>query len=101
MNEGQVSYFSAGDRTVKEGHDEATFIEAWQGSIDMDPPIEGLLMSPCLLKDLDRPGHYLSFAEWEGREAIDAFRARPDFPELISRIREHADFTIYTLESVG
>lgn len=96
-----MSYFSAGDWTVKDGHDEQDFIEAWLASVDMDPPIEGLKVRPRLLKDLDRPGHFMSFAEWESREAIDAFRNRADFPDVIGRIREHADFTIHTLEPVA
>lgn len=96
-----MSYFSAGEWTVKSGHDDRVFVDAWLASVDMDPPIEGLKVRPRLLKDLDRPGHYFSFAEWESREAIDTFRARPDFPEVIGRIREHADFTIFTLESAG
>lgn len=93
-----MSYFSAGDWTVKEGHDDRAFVEAWLASVDMDPPIEGLKVRPRLLEDLDRPGHYLSFAEWESREAIDAFRSRSDFPAVIGRIKEHADFKIYTLQ---
>jgi heme-degrading monooxygenase HmoA len=95
-----VTYFSAGDWTVKYGHDDQAFVEAWLASVDMDPPIDGLNVQPRLLKDLNRPGHYLSFAEWESREAIYAFRSRPDFQAVIGRIREHADFTIYTLEGV-
>ena len=95
-----MSYFSAGDWMVKEGHDDSSFIKAWLGSVDMDPPIEGLKVRPRLLKDLNRPGHYLSVAEWESREAIEAFRARPDFPPAIARIRAHADFTIYTLAEI-
>ena len=85
---------------VKEGHADRAFITAWRGSVDMDPPIQGLKVRPRLLKDLNRPGHYLSFAEWDSREAIEAFRSRPDFPSAIARIREHADFTIYTFEEL-
>ena len=95
-----MTYFSAGEWTVKEGHDDEAFIQAWLASVNMNPPIEGLTVRPRLLKDLNSPGHYLSFAEWDSREAIDAFRSRPDFPDAMGRIREHADFTIYSLEPV-
>ncbi len=95
-----MSYFSAGDWTVKAGHEDSAFIQAWLGSVEMEPPILGLKVRPRLLKDLNRSGHYRSFAEWESREAIEAFRARPDFPVAMARIREHADFTIYTLEEI-
>jgi heme-degrading monooxygenase HmoA len=95
-----VAYFSAGRWTLKEGHDEESFVKAWLGTVDMDPPIAGLRVRPRLLKDLDHEGHYLSFAEWESHEAIDAFRSRPDFPGAIAGIREHADFTIFTLQEI-
>lgn len=95
------SFFSAGDWTLKEGHTEQDFTQAWLASVDMDPPIEGLRVRPRLLRDAARPGHFLSFAEWESREAIERFRARPDFGPVISAIREHAEFQIYTLQEVA
>ncbi|HEU5315528.1 MAG TPA: antibiotic biosynthesis monooxygenase, partial [Chloroflexota bacterium] len=82
-------------------HRERDFIQAWLGSVDMDPPIDGLRVRPRLLRDLSRPGHFLSFAEWESREAIERFRTRPDFARVIGAIREHAEFTIYTLQEVA
>lgn len=95
------SFFSAGDWTLKEGHAERDFIQAWLASVDMDPPIEGLRVRPRLLRDLARPGHFLSFAEWESREAIERFRARPDFNRVIGAIQEYAEFTIYTFQEVA
>jgi heme-degrading monooxygenase HmoA len=94
-------FFSAGEWTVKQGHDEEAFVAAWLGSVDVDPPIGGLVARPRLLRDLNRPGRFLSFAEWESHEAIKEFRSRPDFPTMIGRIREHADFEIFTLEHVA
>ncbi|HEU5318100.1 MAG TPA: antibiotic biosynthesis monooxygenase [Chloroflexota bacterium] len=95
------TFFSAGTWTLKEGHAEQEFIHAWLGSVDMDPPIEGLRVRPRLLGDLGRPGRFLSFAEWESREAIERFRARPDFARVMSAIREHEEFTIHTLQEVA
>ncbi len=94
-------YFSAGDWTLKEGHAEGDFVTAWLGSVDMDPPIDGLRVRPRLLRDMTRPGSFRSFAEWESREAIERFRTRPDFAGAMAAIREHADFTIYTLQEIA
>ena len=94
-------YFSAGDWQLKEGHDEKDFIDAFLASVDPDPPIAGFVSRPRLLRDLGTQGRFLSFAEWESRDAIDAFRSRPDFAEMMGRIREHADFSIMTLEHVA
>jgi hypothetical protein len=78
-------FFTSGEWTVKEGHNEHDFIEAWLGTANPDPPVEGVQRGPILLRDLDRPGRFLSFAEFETREPIDAFRSRPDFPQMIGR----------------
>jgi len=96
-----MSFFSAGDWTIREGHLERDFVQAWLASVDMYPPINGLRVRPRLLRDLDRPGHFLSFAEWESREAIDGFRTRPDFASVIGAIREHAEFVTYTLDEAA
>lgn len=93
--------FSAGDWTLKEGHAEGDFLQAWLSSVDMDPPIEGLRVRARSRRSLARPGHFLSFAEWESREAIERFRVRPDFAQVIGAIRKHADFTIYTLQGIA
>lgn len=94
-------FFTSGEWTVRDGHDERDFIEAWLATANLDPPVEGVERGPVLLRDLDHPGRFLSFAEFEPREPIDTFRARPDFAEMIGRIREHADFTISTYEQIA
>jgi len=69
--------------------------------VDLDPPIDGLRARPRLLRDMTPPGSFRSFAEWESREAIERFRTRPDFAGAMAAIREHADFTIYTLQEIA
>jgi quinol monooxygenase YgiN len=94
------TFYTSGRWLVKPGHEEA-FARAFaeSGVKDVDPPIQGLLERPRLLRDLNAPGSYLSYAVWESREAIEAFRARPDFPAMIERMREHLDdMQISTLE---
>ncbi len=57
-----------------------------------------LRVRPRLLGNLARPGHFLSFAEWESREAIERFRTRPNFAQAIAAIQEHAEFAISMLQ---
>ena len=94
-------FFTSGEWTVKAGHDEQGLHRGVACDGEPRPPVEGVERGPVLLRDLDRPGRFLSFAEFESREPIDAFRSRPDFPEMIGRIREHADFTISTCERIA
>jgi quinol monooxygenase YgiN len=48
-------------------------------------------------QQLDQPGHYKGYAEWESLEAIEEFRLRPDFPEMLQAMRDHLeDFAIFT-----
>ena len=85
-------YYTSGRWTVKEGHEQA-FRVAFEASgvNDVDPPIRGLVERPRLLQDLSDRHLFLSYAVWDSREAIDEFRSRPDFPEMIARMREHLD----------
>ena len=93
------SVYSAGDWVLKPGHDEQSFIDAWRASLSGDSTAPAAYAR--LLRDLDRPGHYVSLVEWENPEAITEFRSRPGFAAAIDAIREHAHFTLRTLEKVA
>lgn len=42
-------------------------------------------------------GRYVSYADWESSEAIEAFRARPDWSRMVGAMREHLrDSRIFT-----
>jgi heme-degrading monooxygenase HmoA len=85
-------FYTSGRWKVKEGHGNAFLVAfAASGVDDIDPPIRGLVERPRLLQDLNDPHLYLSYAVWDSREAIDAFRSRPDFAVMIERMREHLD----------
>lgn len=91
-------FFTSGNWHAKEGHHQ-DFIAAFRksGVDDIEPPLRGLLKRPQLFEDVEQPGHYKSYAEWESLEAIDEFRARPDFPEMLQAMRDHLeDFSIFT-----
>lgn len=97
-----MSYFTSGEWYVKPGEEKA-FFEAFRrsGVEDLDPPLQGLLQRPILLRDLETEGRFVSFGEWESLEAIEAFRARSDWASMVGAIREHLTETnIFTFERV-
>ena len=44
-----------------------------------------------LVRDVDNPSHYLSFAPWESFEAQQAWKDLPEFRERIGRVRAHCE----------
>jgi heme-degrading monooxygenase HmoA len=54
-----------------------------------------------LVRDLDSPSKFMSFASWESFDAQNAWKNLPDFRERIGRVRAHCDdFTPSTYELV-
>ena len=92
-------FFTSGEWFVKPGHEEQ-FFAAWTAAKE-PRPLQGVRTAPRLLRDLRTAGRYVSFAEFESLEAIEAFRSRPDFDELIGAMRDHLnDLKISTFEQV-
>ena len=55
-----------------------------------------------LVRDLDNPGSYLSFAPWDSFEAQNSWKEQPEFRERIMRVRSHCeDFRPSTYELVS
>src|SRR5262245_9631706 len=89
--------FSHGDWTVKEGH-EAEFEGAWKEFVawGMQRPGGG---TARLVRDLDKPGHYVSFAPWDSVDAMHGWKSAPEFREKMGAVQEHvAEFTPLELE---
>jgi heme-degrading monooxygenase HmoA len=54
-----------------------------------------------LVRDVEQPGHYMSFAPWESAEATNSWRSLPEFPERLGKVRRHCeDFQPSTYELV-
>jgi hypothetical protein len=54
-----------------------------------------------LVRDVNEPGTYMSFAPRESFEAPDAWKAQPEFPERIGRVRSQCEsFRSSTFELV-
>jgi heme-degrading monooxygenase HmoA len=91
--------YTSGAWVVKPGEEEA-FVQEWTSFVTWASGLPGS-GTFRLVRDLDNPRHYMSFAPWESFEAQDAWKELPEFRERIGRVRSHCeDFRPSTLELV-
>jgi heme-degrading monooxygenase HmoA len=91
--------YTSGTWLVKDGEDEA-FVQAWTAFVEWagEMPGSGVFR---LVRDLDQPRRYMSFAPWESFDTQQAWKSLPEFPERIGRVRQHCEnFEPFTLELV-
>ena len=81
--------YSSGIWTVKEGEEDA-FVEAWKEFVTWSSAMPGS-GTFRLVRDLEQPGRFMSFAPWESFESQHDWKEQPKFVELISKVREHCD----------
>jgi heme-degrading monooxygenase HmoA len=90
--------YTSGVWIVKPGEEDA-FIQAWTEFVTWGSSMSGS-GEFRLVRDLEQPGRYSSFAPWESFDAQQAWKEHPEFRERIMRVRSHcADFqpSIYEL----
>ena len=89
--------YSSGSWIVKPGEEDA-FVQEWTAFVTWASSMPGS-GTFRLVRDLDKPNHYMSFAPWESLEAQKAWGEQPDFPERLGRVRSHCeDFQPTTYE---
>jgi heme-degrading monooxygenase HmoA len=91
--------YTSGTWDVKDGEEDA-FVQAWTAFVEWasEMPGSGVFR---LVRDLDEPQRYVSFAPWESFEAQNAWKELPEFRERIGRVRRHCEnFEPRTLELV-
>jgi quinol monooxygenase YgiN len=73
--------YTSGNWSVKEGSVEA-FLDQWRALADycIEHGIGARYFR--LIRDRANPRHFVSFGEWDGREALSLSRARPEFLRL-------------------
>ena len=81
--------YSSGTWMVKAG-EEGAFVDAWRDFVTWASELPGS-GTFRLVRDVEQPNHFMSFAPWESAEAQDAWKALPEFPERIGRVRAHCD----------
>jgi heme-degrading monooxygenase HmoA len=89
--------YTSGVWTVKPGHED-DFMRAWFVRWASESAGAGTFR---LVRDLDSPSKFMSFAPWDSFDAQNAWKNLPDFRERIGRVRAHCDdFTPSTYELV-
>jgi heme-degrading monooxygenase HmoA len=91
--------YTSGKWVVKAGEEEA-FVQAWTDFVTWASTMPGS-GTFRLVRDVEQPGHYMSFAPWESAEATSSWRSLPEFPERLGQVRSHCeDFQPSTYELV-
>ena len=81
--------YTSGAWTVKAGEEDA-FVEAWTDFVTWASSFSGS-GTFRLVRDVERPNSYLSFAPWDTFESQQAWKDQAEFRERIMRVRSHCD----------
>jgi heme-degrading monooxygenase HmoA len=91
--------YTSGAWIVKPGEEEA-FVQEWTAFVTWASSMPGS-GTFRLVRDLDNPSHYMSFAPWESFEEQNPWKELAEFRERIMRVRSHCeDFRPSTFELV-
>jgi heme-degrading monooxygenase HmoA len=92
--------YSSGTWKAKDGQ-EKEFEEAWTAFARWLNGMPGA-GTARLTKDLSEPGRYLSFADWESVDQMQAWKSDPAFGEHMGPVQAHvAEFTPSEMELVA
>jgi len=81
--------YSSGRWVVKPGEEDA-FVQEWTAFVTWASGMPGS-GTFRLVRDLNQPRSYLSFAPWENFDAQNAWNEQPEFAERIGRVRSHCE----------
>jgi heme-degrading monooxygenase HmoA len=91
--------YSSGTWKAKDGEEEQ-FVEAWTNFAQWLSKMPGA-GTAHLTRDMDEPGRYMSFANWESADAMHEWKNAPDFKEHMGAVQAHvAEFTPSEWEQV-
>ena len=81
--------YTSGLWIVKPGEEDA-FVEEWRSFVTWASTMPGS-GTFRLVRDLDRPDAYMSFAPWESFDAQRSWKELAEFRERIGRVRSHCE----------
>jgi heme-degrading monooxygenase HmoA len=81
--------YTHGTWTVKPGEEDA-FVQAWTEFVTWASAMPGS-GTFRLVRDIDEPARYMSFAPWESPDAQQAWKELPEFRDRIGRVRAHCE----------
>ena len=84
-----IETYTSGTWRVKAGAEDA-FVAEWTSFVRWatEMPGSGTFR---LVRDVDEPGVYMSFAPWESFESQRDWKQLPEFVERIGRVRSHCE----------
>jgi len=82
--------YTMGFWTAKPGEEDA-LIAAWREFAEWMKETQPSVRELRLARDLKEPEKFISFADWDGIEAIHAWKSSPEFKERIGRVKRHTD----------
>jgi heme-degrading monooxygenase HmoA len=92
--------YTSGAWTVRPGAEEE-FVAAWKEFVGWASEWEGS-GTFRLVRDLDQPNRFMSFAPWQSFEAQKAWKQDPEFPARIRKVRQYCeDFVPLSYELVA
>jgi heme-degrading monooxygenase HmoA len=91
--------YTSGVWSVKAGEEDA-FVQEWTDFVTWAGTFPGS-GTFRLVRNVDLPNTYQSFAPWESFEAQNEWKEQPEFRERIMRVRSHCeDFQPFVYELV-
>jgi heme-degrading monooxygenase HmoA len=81
--------YTHGSWMVKPGEEDA-FVQAWTEFVTWASSMPGS-GTFRLVRNVEEPSRYMSFAPWESSEAQQAWKDLPEFRERIGRVRAHCE----------
>jgi heme-degrading monooxygenase HmoA len=91
--------YTSGVWVTKEG-EEDEFVAAWRDFADWASQTAGS-GTMRLVRDVEQPSRFMSFAPWESFEAQQAWKQSDEFRERMARVQQHvAQFTPAVYELV-
>ena len=81
--------YTSGTWVVRAGEEDA-FVDAWTDFVGWAAEQEGS-QTFRLVRDVDDPRRYMSFAPCDSFEAQAAWKATPEFRERMGRVQQHVE----------
>lgn len=81
--------YTMGFWTAKPGEEDA-LIAAWTEFADWIKTQQGV-RTLRLVRDVKEPAKFISFADWDGMESVQAWKASGEFKQRIANVKRHTD----------
>jgi heme-degrading monooxygenase HmoA len=81
--------YTNGRWTTSPGSEEA-FVEAWRSFASWASGMDGA-GTLRLVRDLNEPGQFVSFGDWQSIEQVRAWKSTPEFRENMAQVLQHVD----------